>query len=579
MAGLGGPMDYYPMPIGGEMGDLARAAAEVAAGKSASQKQFDASLKALEASKLFDKKACEQIKDMANNSAKIAALEMGAAAAGGAMAGAMGGAMGAAAEKAKEMALTGARMAYEKSCKPTPKKVKEPLWLRTQEMMKSAVVMAFTEKKGGDEQEMAKAIKNFKRHVRGIQGFAPGSAAFDLKNYELRSAQYIAANIMVLSSSKEPTPPANPSDKFEILPQETLMAPCIDAMVKTIEPHEVERAARKLAAEAAAAAAKVGGAIAAAAGGGDMGDKKGKGDKEKKEPPPDPAVMPIQVVKLVTQMKDKMAADGNMLIPQLTSNQKLDATNGFFNVLNPAATASSKYRALLVGINYTEAAALKGSHTAVETAKAFLCDPKFNKFSEGDDMKILMDDGSSTAPTREEIVNGMKWLVEGAVEGTSLFFYFSGHGGQVNNADRGADGSAEPMADGLENILVPSDYAEKGFIDDDEIITELMMPLKKGVNLTCVMDCYHGGCGVDMPWSVKGGETAMSPNPIYNSGKYLQVMKENMKHESMAALFKADPKIGAFVYGVGSKEPNVPAMKGLPVLPAMIESKMTAGFK
>lgn len=54
-----------------------------------------------------------------------------------------------------------------------------------------------------------------------------------------------------------------------------------------------------------------------------------------------------------------------------------------------------------------------------------------------DTMVVLTDDqrDMNFKPTRQNILNGMKWLVNGASPGDSLVFHYSGHGGQVE--DRG----------------------------------------------------------------------------------------------------------------------------------------------
>lgn len=49
-------------------------------------------------------------------------------------------------------------------------------------------------------------------------------------------------------------------------------------------------------------------------------------------------------------------------------------------------------------------------------------------------MRILTDDQTTgpTAPLKANIIAGMKWLVEGAKDGDSLFFHYSGHGEKIS---------------------------------------------------------------------------------------------------------------------------------------------------
>lgn len=59
---------------------------------------------------------------------------------------------------------------------------------------------------------------------------------------------------------------------------------------------------------------------------------------------------------------------------------------------------------------------------------------RYNYKSE--DMVILMDDpsfGWRQQPTRQNILEAMRWLVSGAQPNDSLFFHYSGHGGQAKD--------------------------------------------------------------------------------------------------------------------------------------------------
>ena len=59
-----------------------------------------------------------------------------------------------------------------------------------------------------------------------------------------------------------------------------------------------------------------------------------------------------------------------------------------------------------------------------------------------DDMVILMDSpqtGPRQQPTRQNILEAMAWLVSDAQPNDSLFFHYSGHGGQV--VDLNGDGA------------------------------------------------------------------------------------------------------------------------------------------
>jgi metacaspase-1 len=79
-----------------------------------------------------------------------------------------------------------------------------------------------------------------------------------------------------------------------------------------------------------------------------------------------------------------------------------------------------------------------------------------------DDMVILTDDQQNPAfrPTRANIIKAMQWLVKDAKPNDSLFFHFSGHGGQTEDLDGDED-------DGLDETIYPVDFKQAGMIVDD----------------------------------------------------------------------------------------------------------------
>ncbi len=65
------------------------------------------------------------------------------------------------------------------------------------------------------------------------------------------------------------------------------------------------------------------------------------------------------------------------------------------------------------------------------------------------DMVILTEDNPNPMfkPTRQNILNALQWLAAGNRSGDSLFFHFSGHGGQ--RSDSNGDES-----DGMELLIL-----------------------------------------------------------------------------------------------------------------------------
>ena len=49
--------------------------------------------------------------------------------------------------------------------------------------------------------------------------------------------------------------------------------------------------------------------------------------------------------------------------------------------------------------------------------------------------------------------------------------------------------------DGYDETLIPVDFQRTGQIVDDDVRNVLVRPMRKGVVLTCIMDCCHSGTG------------------------------------------------------------------------------------
>merc|ERR1712063_206626 len=139
-----------------------------------------------------------------------------------------------------------------------------------------------------------------------------------------------------------------------------------------------------------------------------------------------------------------------------------------------------------------------GCHNDIETLHTLITE-KYGFPSEN--AKILRDDDENNMPTRENIENAISWLVDGAKEGDTLFFQFSGHGGQVPDAD----GDEE---DAKDETIIPCDYQSAGQITDDQLFEMLVKPLPKGVTMTVIMDCCHSGTGMDLSFIHKIDTTA-----------------------------------------------------------------------
>jgi metacaspase-1 len=157
---------------------------------------------------------------------------------------------------------------------------------------------------------------------------------------------------------------------------------------------------------------------------------------------------------------------------------------------------TGRKKALLIGINYTGRQQLQGCVNDVKCMQYLLA----TRFGFGPENTTVMTDkpcgiaGVTTMPpTRRNILSGMRQLVAGSQPGDSLFFHFSGHGGQVRDVSGDED-------DGYDETLIPMDWQKAGQIVDDEIYDVLVRHLPGGVRLTAVLDACHSGTALDLPY-------------------------------------------------------------------------------
>lgn len=157
-------------------------------------------------------------------------------------------------------------------------------------------------------------------------------------------------------------------------------------------------------------------------------------------------------------------------------------------------------------------------------------------------MVILTDDQHDPKfiPTKQNILQGMRWLVNGAQANDSYFFHYSGHGGRVKDSDGDED-------DGYDETIYPVDHdryqGESGQIVDDEMHEILVRPLPRGVRLTCIFDSCHSGTALDLPY-------------VYSTQGV--VKEENMFKDAGSGLLSA-----GLAYATGNKSGALSSIMGL----------------
>jgi hypothetical protein len=178
------------------------------------------------------------------------------------------------------------------------------------------------------------------------------------------------------------------------------------------------------------------------------------------------------------------------------------------------SNCTGRRKALLIGINYFgQRGELRGCINDVKNMSAYLNE---NFGYKREDMVILTDDQQNpmSQPTKENLYRAMHWLVKDAQPNDSLFFHYSGHGGQTKDLD----GDEE---DGYDEVIYPVDFRQNGHIVDDEMHTIMVAPLQPGVRLTAIFDSCHSGTALDLPYIYSTQGVLKEPNLAKEAGQGL----------------------------------------------------------
>jgi len=188
------------------------------------------------------------------------------------------------------------------------------------------------------------------------------------------------------------------------------------------------------------------------------------------------------------------------------------------------STCDGNKKALFIGINYKGTKAeLKGCINDVRNVSELFC----RKYHFNNCLYLTDEqEDPNMKPTYNNIIEGMKWLVQGAKSGDSLFFHYSGHGGTARDSDG-------DEVDGFDETILPLDYEKSGQIVDDVIYDNLVQPLPQGCRLTAVFDSCHSGTVLDLPYT-------------YQCDGNVEVIENDVRKEIFK---KALGLVGSFIQG------------------------------
>ena len=197
---------------------------------------------------------------------------------------------------------------------------------------------------------------------------------------------------------------------------------------------------------------------------------------------------------LLRRMKDEMEALGYAQVPTLSTSRKFDLDEPVYLLPANFDPQKNKKYSLLIGCNYrAENGALERSHDDVQIVKDYVV----NVFGFPEDeeyMTVLLDDGKYKKPTYKNILKAMKYIAQRSRPGDAVFIQFSGHGGRVLDLTTN-------KINGYDEILVPSDFQKRGFINDTTVFKNLLVPMAEDVTVTIILDSCDTGTILDLPYS------------------------------------------------------------------------------
>ncbi|EPS95083.1 hypothetical protein FOMPIDRAFT_1033049 [Fomitopsis schrenkii] len=155
---------------------------------------------------------------------------------------------------------------------------------------------------------------------------------------------------------------------------------------------------------------------------------------------------------------------------------------------------TGRKKALCIGINYTgQRNELNGCVNDARNVREFLMK---NWSFKSENIFVLTDDAAHQhqQPTRENILDAMRWLVRDACPHDSLVFHYSGHGGQTRDLDG-------DEVDGLDEVIFPVDYKHAGHIVDDDMHKIMVRDLPNGCRLT--VGSNNGGSSSELDADIR----------------------------------------------------------------------------
>jgi len=197
-------------------------------------------------------------------------------------------------------------------------------------------------------------------------------------------------------------------------------------------------------------------------------------------------------LRILIRQKQQVIANINKKYQQIRNNLKIGFDNEIKKINNihqpliSSTIQSHTKKALIIGINYIGTSSrLNGCINDAKSIETYL---KENNFTS---IKMLTDE-TTIKPTKLNILNELKNILETSKKDDTIFIFYSGHGSYT--LDRNGD-----ELDGHDELIVPLDF---NYIIDDDIKTIITTYSKPDTNLIVLFDCCNSGTALDLRYQM-----------------------------------------------------------------------------
>ncbi len=147
-------------------------------------------------------------------------------------------------------------------------------------------------------------------------------------------------------------------------------------------------------------------------------------------------------------------------------------------------------KALLIGVNYVGTQnELRGCINDVNNFYTLLT--TFFGYEQKNIVCLTENLDRTNHPTKQNIIDGINWLLLNQQAGDTLTFYYSGHGSNMQDF-------SNDEQDGKDEVIIPLDFSQNGVIPDDWLNDNLVEKVNQSVKFYSFFDSCNSGTVLDL---------------------------------------------------------------------------------